>query len=465
MAKRRNNTSDNGPKAKKSSLKISTANFADHIEEIIPNSEIIPISNKFDSLSGLHSDGPPNSVPRANTAARVDKVPPITVQTPDFVKLQGELQCFAKELKFNYQVGGRGMIRIFAGTLEGRQKLMDILQKNSHKFFTYDTKSERSFKVVLKGLTNDKTLTEVSDEIKKLLGVDPTQVVKMKTKAKVNSTYSGFRHELFLVHFNRSQLNNIKLLRDKANEMFLIRVDWEHYERKGQKVKITQCRKCQGWGHGTKNCFMLVKCMLCGENHPKEDCPKKDNSQNFQCANCGGNHKSNDWNCPIRQKIISSKTQRQLKNMKSASPSSSQNFFPRSLPIPTTTPGLSYAQALTLGTTNGISSSSHSHTQNHDAGIPISIPIAGSSQRPTIPMGTSISTVKIPLPNTDQCSGTFPLDDLGDITQEKFELLQSKLFAMVQAMLKTNSMADAIQTGFKFANDIVISLKFSHGFK
>ena len=196
--------------------------------------------------------------------------------------------------------------------------------------------------------------------------------------------------------------------------------------------------------------------MLCEENHSKEDCPKKDNSQNFQCANCGGNHKSNDWNCPIRQKIISSKTQRQLKNMKSASPSSSQNFLPRSLPIPTTSPGLSYAQALTLDNTNGISSSSHSHTQNHDAGIPISNPIAGSSQRPTI---------LIPLPNTDQCSGTFPLDDLGDITQEKFELLQSKLFAMVQAMLKTNSIADAIQTGFKFANDIVISLKFSHGFK
>ena len=123
MAKRRNNNSDNGPKAKKSSSKISPANLADQIEEIIPNSEIIPISNKFDSLSGLHSDGPPNSVPRANTAVRVDKVPLITVQTPNFVRLQGELQCFAKELKFNYQVGGKGMVRIFAGTLEVRKNL------------------------------------------------------------------------------------------------------------------------------------------------------------------------------------------------------------------------------------------------------------------------------------------------------------------------------------------------------
>ena len=140
----------------------------------------------------------------------------------------------------------------------------------------------------------------------------------------------------------------------------------------------------------------------------------------------------------------------------SPSSSSSQNFFPRSLPIPTTSPGLSYAQALTLGNTNGISSSSHSHTQNHDAGIPILNPITGSSQRPTIPMGTSTSTVKIPLPNTDQCSGFFPLDDLGDITQEKFELLQSKLFAMVQAMLNTHSMADA----FRLDLNLLMTLSF-----
>ena len=36
---------------------------------------------------------------------------------------------------------------------------------------------------------------------------------------------------------------------------------------------------------------------------------------------------------------------------------------------------------------------------------------------------------------------------------------------MVQAMLKINTMADVIQTGFEFANEIVISLEFTHGFK
>ena len=77
---------------------------------------------------------------------------------------------------------------------------MNILHENSHKFFTFYIKSKRSFKVVLKDFTNDKTLVEVSNEIEKLLDVAPTQVVKMKTKTKANFTYSGFHHELFLVH-------------------------------------------------------------------------------------------------------------------------------------------------------------------------------------------------------------------------------------------------------------------------
>ena len=77
------------------------------------------------------------------------------------------------------------------------------------------------------------------------------------------------------------------------------------------------------------------------------------------------------------------------------------------------------------------SSSMHSHTKNHDAGISNSNPHIGSSQRPT--MGISNSSVNKPLPITQQSTGNFPVEDLGD-TQVKFELFQSKLFAMVQAM-------------------------------
>ena len=54
-------------------------------------------------------------------------MPPIMVQTPDFIKLQGKLQSFVKQMKFPYQVGRREMVRIIAGNLDGRRKLMDIL--------------------------------------------------------------------------------------------------------------------------------------------------------------------------------------------------------------------------------------------------------------------------------------------------------------------------------------------------
>ena len=108
-----------------------------------------------------------------------------------------------------------------------------------------------------------------------------------------------------------------------------------------------------------------------------------------QIANCGANHKSNDWNYPIRQKIISSKTQRQLKNNKHTSSSSSQNVSPRSLPIPTIPTGFSYAQAVTLGNSNVTSSSMHSNTKNHDADTHNLNHHIGSSQHPTMEISNS----------------------------------------------------------------------------
>ena len=51
-----------------------------------------------------------------------------------------------------------------------------------YKFFTYDTKNAKPFKVVLKGLTNDQTVDEIKLTLTELLGIAPTQVILMKQK-------------------------------------------------------------------------------------------------------------------------------------------------------------------------------------------------------------------------------------------------------------------------------------------
>ncbi|XP_065089642.1 uncharacterized protein LOC135710867, partial [Ochlerotatus camptorhynchus] len=208
---------------------------------------------------------------------------------------------------FSLQIGRRGECRVLAETLDGFKCLLKYLTEKKHKFFTYDTKTERVFKVVMKGLPSGESLDQIKDELAKLLGVVPLQVIKMKMKSRPGDSRNGISNDFYLVHFKSSELNNLKAL-EKASLMLHVRVKWEHFRKTGGNFQnLTQCRKCQGWGHGTKNCYMPAKCMNCGDSsHAKDDCPVKEDPKKFKCSNCGENHKSNFWECKTRKAILQS---------------------------------------------------------------------------------------------------------------------------------------------------------------
>ena len=70
-----------------------------------------------------------------------------------------------------------------------------------YKFFTYDTKSAKPFKVVLKGLTNDQTVDEIKLTLTELLGIAPTQVILKKQKSRgENSQRTGISLVNYLTH-------------------------------------------------------------------------------------------------------------------------------------------------------------------------------------------------------------------------------------------------------------------------
>ncbi|XP_065080615.1 uncharacterized protein LOC135703349 [Ochlerotatus camptorhynchus] len=224
-------------------------------------------------------------------------------QVADYVQLLDD----CSGVPFSLQIGRRGECRVLAETLDGFKCLLKYLTEKKHKFFTYDTKTERVFKVVMKGLPSGESLDQIKDELAKLLGVVPLQVIKMKMKSRPGDSRNGISNDFYLVHFKSSELNNLKAL-EKASLMLHVRVKWEHFRKTGGNFQnLTQCRKCQGWGHGTKNCYMPAKCMNCGDSsHAKDDCPVKEDPKKFKCSNCGENHKSNFWECKTRKAILQS---------------------------------------------------------------------------------------------------------------------------------------------------------------
>lgn len=418
-----------------------------------PSSNNINLSNQFDLLTDDEND--PSSNEHSNKISRLNakkvRVPPIVVKS-DLRAVRSDVLNFVKEFKYTFQLGRRGECRVLAETMDGFKKVQPVLVDKKYHFFTYDTKEERLFKVVLKGLDGGDSLVEIKSELSKLLEpVVPVQVIKMKQKSRPADSANGDSNQFYLVHFKASELNNLKAL-EKASLMFQTVVKWEHFRKSGKSFQnLTQCRKCQGWGHGTKNCFMVQKCMICGESsHKKDECPEKENPTKFKCANCGEKHKANFWECKTRKAILKSRAKHQVGNVQrfqSGTNSTAVNNGQRGRNSTSVPVGTNGAQAST-------SSSIPAANNVQQNGATYAAVAAGRNQNS----------------NGQTSNGNFSSNgnsddfDLGSITAPKMEFLQKSLIEMISQMMKTNSMFEAIQTGVKFANDIVMALKFNNGF-
>ena len=76
------------------------------------------------------------------------------------------------------------------------------------------------------------------------------------------------------------------------------------------------CHRCQFWGHKARWCRREPKCLHCAGPHLTANC--HDIPWEPICANCRGDHKAFDVNCPVYQKFPPNKSL--------SSPSRARNF-------------------------------------------------------------------------------------------------------------------------------------------
>jgi hypothetical protein len=55
-----------------------------------------------------------------------------------------------------------------------------------------------------------------------------------------------------------------------------------------RSLLVTQCFKCQQWGHTQSACGKRVKCAQCAGDHATKDCPR----ERISCVNCGKRHRA-----------------------------------------------------------------------------------------------------------------------------------------------------------------------------
>jgi hypothetical protein len=67
------------------------------------------------------------------------------------------------------------------------------------------------------------------------------------------------------------------------------------------ECNITQCYKCQGYGHIAVTCRKPHTCANCAKEHHSGSCPTPDDPSKHFCCNCKGKHRTWDRACPVRR--------------------------------------------------------------------------------------------------------------------------------------------------------------------
>ena len=109
----------------------------------------------------------------------------------------------------------------------------------------------------------------------------------------------GTRRPAFLIIMDRDV--TLRQLEGKVKTLCNTRVWWSRHTN--NKV-ISQCHRCQQWGHATSNCGAPAKCLKCAGPHLTAECKPEIAAEEFKCANCSGNHCANSTDCPVYIKKI-----------------------------------------------------------------------------------------------------------------------------------------------------------------
>ncbi|GJQ67692.1 hypothetical protein Trydic_g6725, partial [Trypoxylus dichotomus] len=171
-------------------------------------------------------------------------------------------------------------IQIDPAAEEDYRKLVHLLEKEGYQFFTYQLSSEKKLKVVLRGITQEITEKEITEDLQSK-GYPADKVTRMNGK-------NGRPAPLVLLELSK-EYKSIYELRQVCGLATQV-------EPLKTKTGVIQCHRCQLFGHVQRNCHIGYKCMKCGEDHSTHLC-EKPKTKPPKCANCGGEHLSTAISC------------------------------------------------------------------------------------------------------------------------------------------------------------------------
>lgn len=240
----------------------------------------VPTDNRFGLLTT-------EEIQQDNANMKNNKMPPIivTARIVDFGAFHNSINNIAKQ-KYSIRYFKKS-INIYTTNKDDFNNINNELKKNKVESYSFTPKDEQMNKYVLKAAPG----MEVNSIKRKL----EENNIKIANCVQMTSKKTGQLSHSYLIYTEKS--NKIKTMKN-VTDINNIKTKWEHFVKPN---KITQCYRCQRFGHGSKNCNYRPRCLKCIGDHETKDCSiKKTENSIVQCCNCKGPHTANYQGCPAR---------------------------------------------------------------------------------------------------------------------------------------------------------------------
>lgn len=206
------------------------------------------------------------------------------------------------------------------------------------EYHTYQLKSERLYRIVIRGLQTSMNATDIAAEIQSL-GHEVTNVLNVQKTRNINGEKKIYKFPLFYVDIKQNENNKLAF---NITELLNCKVK---VEPPNKTNSIPQCTNCQQLGHTKSFCSRKAKCVKCAGNHLTTSCTKTRHSV-ATCALCNEKgHPANYKGCPVYQNKLKS----QQTKISVAQRVKEKKDKPDNQALPSTS-GLSYAQVTNKST-------------------------------------------------------------------------------------------------------------------
>lgn len=234
-----------------------------------------------------------------NTLKR-EKMPPINVFVEDIKQIINVLKHSCRITNFQTKRihNTKSCIQLY--TREDYNNVLNKLKSCGVQLFTYTPKQDKTKTFVLKGLGHSDTTEDIKDAL--LEEISSTNYkLNIAKVSRFSSADNPKQIPFFIVQITQESSSS-DLLKIKA--LLHRQITWE----KLKKPEVTQCYRCQRYGHVATQCNMSYRCVKCGKSdHLPGKCliERESDRSSLYCVQCKSNgHPASFRGCPKYQELI-----------------------------------------------------------------------------------------------------------------------------------------------------------------